>query len=99
MELLATRAALQETGMLATADRGGWLQIYVFHFALVEFVAAWDELAIHLERRRRGSEASLKSHYLEDSFNSPIGYSVAHREMKVFQLSPQGRSDSIAWKS
>ena len=98
MELVATRDSLQKAGLLASADRGGWLQIYVFHFALVEFAAAWDELAIHLQKRRRGSDASVKSHFLEDSFNSPSNFSVAQREMKVFELSPRARSDSLGWK-
>jgi hypothetical protein len=97
-ELLHIRESLDQCGLLASADRGGWLQIYVFHFALVEFIAAWDELAIHLERRRRGSEASLKSHILEDSFNSPTRFSLTHRELKEMTLSPQGRGNSFGWR-
>jgi hypothetical protein len=97
-ELLGTRDALQQAGMLGAADRGGWLQIYVFHFALVEFIAAWDELLIHLQRKRRDSEASMKSHYLEQSFNSPTRVSVIQRELEEFRISPQGREASIEWK-
>ena len=70
-ELFATRESLERTGMLGAADRGGWLLIYVFHFALVEFTAAWDDLALHIERKRRDSGSSLASHTLEESFNSP----------------------------
>lgn len=70
-ELFHIRDSLERSGMLEAADRGGWLQIYVFHFALVEFTAAWDDLATHLSKRRRDSKESLASHSLEDSFNSP----------------------------
>lgn len=89
-ELLITRETLDQSGLLGAADRGGWLQIYVFHFALVEFIAAWDELAIHLERRRRGSDALIKSHILEESFNSPT-------RNKQFNLSPHEREKSVGW--
>ena len=68
-ELFATRDSMEKSGLLGCADRGGWLLIYVFHFALVEFTAAWDDLAIHLDRKRRESTSSMGS--LEESFVSP----------------------------
>ena len=76
-ELIATRSSLEKSGMLAKADRGGWLLIYVFHFALVEFVAAWDDLVDHLERKRRNSHISS----LEVSFSSPTNKSNIHNAL------------------
>jgi hypothetical protein len=73
-ELIATRTSLEKSGMLAKADRGGWLLIYVFHFALVEFVATWDDIVDHLERKRRDSHVSS----LEESFASPNNKSKIH---------------------
>ena len=98
-ELLATRDSLRSSGMLGSADRGGWLQLYVFHFALVEFIAAWDELSIHLQRKRRTSEGTVASHYLEESFNSPSRVSVIHRELT--ELKPMSHGDrgiSTGWQ-
>jgi len=65
-ELVANRQHMEKSGILGKADRGGWLLIYVFHFALVEFAAAWDDFLDHIERRRRDSGNSL-----EESFASP----------------------------
>jgi hypothetical protein len=96
-ELLATRETLHQSGLLGTADRGGWLQLYVFHFALVEFVAAWDELSIHLQRKRRTSEGSMVSHYLEEQFNSPTRLFVVHRELTQLKSIPE-RGISTGWQ-
>jgi hypothetical protein len=72
-ELVANREHMEKSGILGKADRGGWLLIYVFHFALVVFAAAWDDFVDHIERRRRDS-----GNCLEDSFASPSKASKIH---------------------
>jgi len=87
-ELISTRTSLERSGMLGKADRGGWLLIYVFHFALVEFVAAWDDLVDHIERRRRNSHVSS----LEESFSSPTNKSKIHN---AFDAADEGDATDI----
>ena len=92
-QLLSTRHSLESSGLLASADRGGWLLMYVFHFALVEFTAAWDDLGAHLERKRRDSEfsmKSLKSFTVEESF---VTDEPSPTKRDVFPP----RSPSIGW--
>jgi len=101
-ELMKLRVSLDKSGMLAAADRGGWLLIYVFHFALVEFVAAWDDLASHLDRKRRYSELSCISNSVEESFASPRRDVFAEKSMSTVyndfkRLNESDRKVSIGW--
>jgi hypothetical protein len=75
-ELVANREHMERSGILGKADRGGWLLIYVFHFALVEFAAAWDDFLDHIEERR-----SDHGNCLEDSFASPQRSSKIHNAL------------------
>ena len=101
-ELMKLRESLAKCGMLAVAERGGWFLIYVFHFALIEFIAAWDDLVYHLERKRRDSELSLIVNSVEESFASPHKSCLAEKSIsKVYedfkQINSINRKVSIEW--
>ena len=101
-ELMKLRESLVKCGMLGAAERGGWLLVYVFHFALVEFTAAWDDLACHLDRKRRDSELSLIANSVEESFASPRRTSFSEKSIsKVYEdfhrFKETGRKVSMGW--
>lgn len=65
-ELISLRESLEKAGTLPLAERGGWLLIYVFHFALVEFTAAWDDLAEHLRNSHEIQQSPSGLLYMEE---------------------------------